>query len=262
MIVSYRHKGLELYATKGDRSKLQQHHVEKIKTILTRLDAAKTAQTITFTVPNHTYGDAPFAGVAVYAWHCDAQGRYSMYSEGTEDESWLRGVQVADADGAVTFTSIMPGCYAGRWPHIHFEVYPDIDAITDAANAIATSQLAFPADVLSTVSPFLRPILPMTTFPPTTLSLLRSSHTIQHCLALGASEMEHIREPDLEWFTSRAGPVRDAGAGLFGIWADGQTDGWVGREGPMIQACLGGERGGRVKAIKGVPHAFCLCERA
>ena len=96
-------------------------------------------------------GDAPFAGVAVYAWHCDAQGRYSMYSEGTEDESWLRGVQVADTDGAVTFTSVMPGCYAGRWPHIHFEVYPDIDAITDAANAIATSQLAFPEDVLSAV---------------------------------------------------------------------------------------------------------------
>ena len=44
MIISYRHKGLELYATKGDRSKLQQHHVEKIKTILTRLDAAKNAQ--------------------------------------------------------------------------------------------------------------------------------------------------------------------------------------------------------------------------
>ena len=46
MIVSYRHKGLELYATKGDRSKLQQHYVEKIKLILTRLDAAKTAQTM------------------------------------------------------------------------------------------------------------------------------------------------------------------------------------------------------------------------
>lgn len=46
MIISYRHKGLELYATKGDRSKLQQKHVEKIKLILTRLDAAKTAQAI------------------------------------------------------------------------------------------------------------------------------------------------------------------------------------------------------------------------
>ena len=44
MIISYRSKALELYATKGDRSKLQQQHVNKIKTILTRLDAAKNAQ--------------------------------------------------------------------------------------------------------------------------------------------------------------------------------------------------------------------------
>lgn len=41
MIVSYRHKGLELYALKGDRSKLPQQHITKIKMILTRLDAAK-----------------------------------------------------------------------------------------------------------------------------------------------------------------------------------------------------------------------------
>ena len=44
----------------------------------------------------------------------------------------------------VTFTSIFPACYAGRWPHIHFEVYPDQASITDAANAIATSQVALP----------------------------------------------------------------------------------------------------------------------
>jgi proteic killer suppression protein len=44
MIINYRHKGLELYATKGDRSKLQQKHIERIKLILTRLDAAKSAQ--------------------------------------------------------------------------------------------------------------------------------------------------------------------------------------------------------------------------
>ncbi|RLK52312.1 intradiol ring-cleavage dioxygenase [Microbacterium telephonicum] len=96
-------------------------------------------------------GDAAFAGVAVYAWHCDAQGRYSMYSDGVEDESFLRGVQIADADGQVTFTSVMPGCYAGRWTHIHFEVYPTEADITDAGNAIATSQLAFPQSVLDPV---------------------------------------------------------------------------------------------------------------
>ena len=43
--------------------------------------------------------DSPFAGVAVYVWHCDREGRYSMYSEGVEDENYLRGVQIADDDG-------------------------------------------------------------------------------------------------------------------------------------------------------------------
>jgi protocatechuate 3,4-dioxygenase beta subunit len=107
--------------------------------------------TFTLTVTDMADGDAPFAGAAVYAWHCDAQGRYSMYSQGVEGETWLRGVQVADANGQVTFTSIVPGCYTGRWPHIHFEVYPSIDDITDATNAVATSQLAYPEAPLADV---------------------------------------------------------------------------------------------------------------
>lgn len=107
--------------------------------------------TFSLAITDMAGGDVPFEGVAVYAWHCDAQGRYSMYSEGVEDETWLRGVQVADADGRVSFTSVVPGCYSGRWTHIHFEVYPDVDSITDSANAIATSQLAFPEDVLTDV---------------------------------------------------------------------------------------------------------------
>lgn len=106
---------------------------------------------VTLRIIDMAGGDVPFAGVAVYAWHCDAQGRYSMYSSGVEDETWLRGVQVADAEGEVTFTSIVPGCYTGRWPHIHFEVYPDAASITDPANAIATSQLALPEASLTPV---------------------------------------------------------------------------------------------------------------
>jgi hypothetical protein len=101
--------------------------------------------TLTLTILDEADGDAPFAGVAVYVWHCDSQGRYSMYSQGITDETYLRGVQVADADGKVTFTSIYPACYSGRWPHIHFEVYPGLSSITDATSAIATSQVALPA---------------------------------------------------------------------------------------------------------------------
>ena len=61
----------------------------------------------------------------MYLWHCDAEGRYSLYSDGATDENYLRGVQEVDADGNVTFTSIFPACYTGRWPHIHFEVYEE-----------------------------------------------------------------------------------------------------------------------------------------
>ena len=76
--------------------------------------------------------------------HCDRDGNYSMYS--APDENYLRGVQETDADGRVTFTSIFPACYSGRWPHIHVEVYPDVDATSSAGNKLATSQLALPQD--------------------------------------------------------------------------------------------------------------------
>jgi protocatechuate 3,4-dioxygenase beta subunit len=87
---------------------------------------------------------APLAGAAVYIWHCDREGRYSLYTQGVTNQNYLRGVQEADANGRVTFQSIYPGCYAGRWPHIHFEVYPSLTAATNVRNKTATSQIALP----------------------------------------------------------------------------------------------------------------------
>ncbi len=87
---------------------------------------------------------APLAGRAVYVWLCDRPGRYSLYSSGVTNQNYLRGVQETDADGRVTFTSIYPACYSGRWPHIHFEVYPSLAAATSVANKQATSQIALP----------------------------------------------------------------------------------------------------------------------
>jgi protocatechuate 3,4-dioxygenase beta subunit len=87
---------------------------------------------------------APLAGYAVYLWHCDRQGRYSLYSSGVTNQNYLRGVQEADSTGRVTFTTNFPGCYAGRWPHIHFEVYRTLSAATSVSNKIATSQIALP----------------------------------------------------------------------------------------------------------------------
>ncbi|HEX5730933.1 intradiol ring-cleavage dioxygenase [Microbacterium sp.] len=123
--------------------------------IRSSLDGGVTAEgvpmTLNLTILDTANGDVPYQNVAVYAWHCDAQGGYSMYSEGIEDQTYLRGVQAADSNGVVSFTSIFPACYTGRWPHIHFEVYPALDAITDSTNAIATSQVALPEDVSNAV---------------------------------------------------------------------------------------------------------------
>jgi protocatechuate 3,4-dioxygenase beta subunit len=118
-------------------------------------DASGTAEgvplTLELTITDLANGGKPFAGTAVYVWHCDREGRYSLYSDGVTDQNYLRGVQVADAAGKVRFTSVFPACYSGRWPHVHFEVYPDQASITDAGNAIATSQVALPEQACDAV---------------------------------------------------------------------------------------------------------------
>ena len=99
--------------------------------------------TIKLTVKDLSTSSA-LVGAAVYAWHCDREGRYSMYSQGAEDENYLRGVQATDESGTVTFTSIYPGCYAGRWPHVHFEVYAKLEDATSSGPIVKTSQIALP----------------------------------------------------------------------------------------------------------------------
>jgi protocatechuate 3,4-dioxygenase beta subunit len=94
---------------------------------------------------------AVLTSYAIYIWHCDAQGRYSMYSTGVTAENYLRGVQSTGSDGKATFTTIFPGCYAGRMPHIHFEVYASTSTATTYTKALRTSQIAFPTDVCNTV---------------------------------------------------------------------------------------------------------------
>jgi protocatechuate 3,4-dioxygenase beta subunit len=99
---------------------------------------------ITMTINDFANNEAPLAGGAVYVWHCDREGRYSLYSQGVIGENYLRGVQETDGRGQVKFTTIFPACYSGRWPHIHFEVYPSLAKATNSANKIATSQMALP----------------------------------------------------------------------------------------------------------------------
>ena len=98
--------------------------------------------TVTLTLLDNANGCVPLAGAAVYAWHCDRDGKYSLYDSGLETENYLRGVQEADANGQVTFKTIYPGAYNGRWPHIHFEVFESMNNATAAGQVLAVSQIA------------------------------------------------------------------------------------------------------------------------
>ena len=94
---------------------------------------------------------APLSGYAIYLWHCTREGTYSVYTTHSIGENHLRGVQPTDAGGVATFTTVVPGCYAGRMPHMHLEIYRSVATATGAGNKLRTTQLAFPTDVLKAV---------------------------------------------------------------------------------------------------------------
>lgn len=97
--------------------------------------------TLELTLQAHA-GCAPLAGHAIYIWHCDAEGAYSMYN--VPEANWLRGLGVTDAAGKVTFETVVPGCYPQRWPHIHFEVFESAEAAVTDGMSLLTAQIAFP----------------------------------------------------------------------------------------------------------------------
>jgi protocatechuate 3,4-dioxygenase beta subunit len=107
--------------------------------------------TIALTIVDSKNSCKALAGAAVYLWHCDINGNYSMYSQGVTGENYLRGVQATDSNGVATFTSIFPAAYSGRWPHIHFEIFPSLASATNGQNKTAVSQLALPEDVCKVV---------------------------------------------------------------------------------------------------------------
>ena len=89
-------------------------------------------------------GCAALAGHAVYLWHCDRDGQYSLYDLPTEN--YLRGLGVTDVNGEVTFNTIFPGCYPGRYPHMHIEVFKSQTLATTGRNSVLTSQLVMPPE--------------------------------------------------------------------------------------------------------------------
>lgn len=110
------------------------------------LDGSNVQDGVPFELTMHVVRQSdgtPLVGGAVYVWHCNKDGAYSGYSSRMLDgdysaRSFLRGVQVTDANGAVTFRTILPGRYQGRAFHIHFEVFAD----STYADKVLTSQMA------------------------------------------------------------------------------------------------------------------------
>jgi protocatechuate 3,4-dioxygenase beta subunit len=86
-------------------------------------------------------GCAPLKDAVVDLWHCDALGVYSdVAREGTVGRKFLRGYQVTDRAGKVTFVTVLPGWYRGRTIHLHVKVRT---TGTDGKPYEFTSQLYF-----------------------------------------------------------------------------------------------------------------------
>jgi protocatechuate 3,4-dioxygenase beta subunit len=90
----------------------------------------------------------PLKGARVDVWHADAIGYYSGERDqgdarnvSTTGQHFLRGSQVTNDDGQVSFTTIYPGWYKGRTTHIHCKVFLD-------DKTVLTTQIYFP-DALS-----------------------------------------------------------------------------------------------------------------
>jgi len=68
---------------------------------------------------------APIPNAVVDLWHNNAPGVYSGFAnQGTQGQTFLRGVQTTDANGATYFDTIYPGWYPGRTTHMHLKVRP------------------------------------------------------------------------------------------------------------------------------------------
>jgi len=154
--------------------------------------AAGVPMTLDLTIYDMNGSDVgPLAGAAIYMWHCDIDGRYSMYDRGVAEENYLRGVQVTDSAGKVSFTSIFPAAYPGRWPHVHFEVYPSEADATSASNKLRTSQLALPEDVCNAVYATSGYEQSVSTMRQTTLDsdmVFRDGYSLQMARATGSAD--------------------------------------------------------------------------
>jgi len=94
--------------------------------------------TVRLTVRNQRRNCAPLKGAFVELWQPDAWGYFSGYTalppggtvpdadadtSGADPGTFLRGYQRTGADGVAEFTTIFPGWYKKRAPHIYVKVH-------------------------------------------------------------------------------------------------------------------------------------------
>lgn len=113
-------------------------------------DRKGTPLTVKIYIRNVNNACAILKDATVDIWHCDAAGLYSEYggsgmqSTNLTSVHFLRGRQLSDANGQAAWTSIYPGWYSGRAPHIHVHVY-------NGTKSLLVTQIAFPEDVSKAV---------------------------------------------------------------------------------------------------------------
>ncbi|MEZ0541855.1 dioxygenase family protein [Fibrella arboris] len=116
-----------------------------------RDDRAGVLMTMNITIKNKNTGCAALAGAIVDVWHCDKDGYYSEYggsgmqSVNFTTVDFLRGRQTTDANGLAAFTTIFPGWYSGRAPHVHVHIY------NSAGKSLLVTQIAFPYAMANTL---------------------------------------------------------------------------------------------------------------
>ncbi|HEX4457153.1 MAG TPA: hypothetical protein VIA18_04245 [Polyangia bacterium] len=116
--------------------------------ILTNLDGTNTQTGIplalTITVLDSQKSCAPYVGAQIDIWHCNSSGVYSDQAvENTTTEQWLRGYQLTDSNGAVTFNTVIPGWYSGRTTHIHLRIRSSYSQASSTSDGTNTTQCFF-----------------------------------------------------------------------------------------------------------------------
>lgn len=116
-----------------------------------RSDRTGVLLSVKITIQDKNKSCSPLAGAFVDIWHCDKDGYYSEYggsgmqSVNLTGVHFLRGRQTTNSNGVAAFTSIFPGWYSGRAPHIHVHVYDS------TGKSLLVTQIAFPTDSCNTV---------------------------------------------------------------------------------------------------------------